>query len=1059
MEHTLRPDGTPHARRGRLRSRPTRPVHPQMSQAPDTTARLDALLDATETGEWEWDFTTGEITWSPTLGPLHGKPRGWAPGNYEEWRALIHPEDFPALEEAARRARSTGAGYEIEFRATVPDGSLRWLWTRAEVVRNGEGRLVGVTRDVTDRRRRDDSERFIAGASQVLLATTSADAALQQLCELAVAEVADWCLVQQVSKTHPADVLAVAHRDPALTPGVRALHEGERLPENGAEESRASVISTGTTAYVVLPEVGTELVAPVLSEGGNVTALLVLGNAPGSRRLDEYDVALAEALGRRTAVALERLRLLEAERGAARRTEALQRVGALLSAAATAEDVLRVAIEAGLATIGAAGGSIAYPQRGAAAMRRVTAGYSPLDAAGTWETVPLDADLPGPEAARTGAAVWLADRADAERQFPLLREVFAHTPWGSMCALALPVGVRRGFFVAFFDHPREFGPDDRAFTEAIVTLCAQALERARLLDETAHARDVARRLQVLTAALSAAATPDDVCAAVLSGGMEAIGADGVLVYLREGDEVRLVASVGYDDEISAGWASIPAHAPVPVNDVLESGETVIFSSPDEAKRRYPILARIPERHGARPSILVPIGGNPTAGVLCTGFAPGHEVEDDDVVFVQAVGRLCAQALERARLLEAERVTSERLERLQAVTALLGSAMTVDEVARIVVHEGVAAVDAAAGALVLALDDGTLETVSAVGYSDDVLELYRRFSPTDPVVAARVYREGRPLWIESLEQMEAGYPAHELMLDAHLESEAFVPLTLAGGTLGVLMISFEGARPLGRDERQLLLTLGRQCAQAVANARVFERDHRIAEQLQRALLPRSLDVPYQGCVAVRYLSGSTEADVGGDWYDLALRPDGRLGGSVGDVAGKGVLAASRMGQLRTVQRAHSLDGLSPSGVVSRLNGLVEATDSFLATMVAFDLDQESGELRHCSAGHLPPVLLTVDGRCDFLSGGESLPLGVGDDTPYEEARTILEEGDVVLFYTDGLVERRGLGIDDALGRLCEAVVRFHGCSPEELLDGLLDDLIGDRVLQDDVALLALQRTSG
>jgi len=190
MEHTLRPDGTPHARRGRLRSRPTRPVHPQMSQAPDTTARLDALLDATETGEWEWDFTTGEITWSPTLGPLHGKPRGWAPGNYEEWRALIHPEDVPALEEAARRARSTGAGYELEFRATVPDGSLRWLWTRAEVVRNGEGRLVGVTRDVTDRRRRDDSERFIAGASQVLLATTSADAALQQLCELGLETMA-----------------------------------------------------------------------------------------------------------------------------------------------------------------------------------------------------------------------------------------------------------------------------------------------------------------------------------------------------------------------------------------------------------------------------------------------------------------------------------------------------------------------------------------------------------------------------------------------------------------------------------------------------------------------------------------------------------------------------------------------------------------------------------------------------------------------------------------------------------------------------------------------------
>jgi GAF domain-containing protein len=1030
-----------------------------MTQAPHTTERRDALLEATQTGEWEWDFATGEIAWSATLGPLHGKPRGWSPDDYEEWKSLIHPEDVSALDEAAQEARATGAGYELEFRALVPDGSIRWLWTRAEVVREGEGRLVGLTRDVTDRRRRDDAERFIARASQVLLATTSADAALQQLCDLAVAEVADWCLVQQVTETRPAGVLALAHRDPGRSDAIRLLHEGDRLREDGRDEPRASVIATRTTARAVLAELGTELVAPVLSEGGHVTALLVLGNGPASRSLDEHDVALAEALGRRAAVALERLRLLDAERGAARRTEALQRVGALLSAAATAEDVLHVAIEIGLATIGASGGSIAYPERHASVMRRVTAGYSPEDAAGTWETVPLETDLPGPEAARTGTAVWLGDRAAAERRYPLLAEVFSHTAWGSLCALPLPVGVRRGFFVAFFDHPREFGADDRAFTEAIVTLCAQALERARLFDEASHARDVARRLQGLTAALSAAATPDDVCAAVLSSGARAIGADGVLLYLREGAVATLAASVGYDDEIQAGWTAIPTDAPVPVTDVLETGDTVVFASPDDAKRRYPVLATIPERHGARPSVLVPmtVGGART-GVLCTSFAPGHEVDDDDVAFVQAVGRLCAQALERARLLVAERVTSERLERLQAVTTLLGSAITVDEVARIVVHEGVAALDAAAGALVLAAD-GMLETVSAVGYSDEVLDLYRRFSPTDAVVAARVYREGRPLWIGSLAEMEARYPPQELAVDPHLESEAFVPLTLAGGVLGVLMISFEGSRALGHDERELLLTLGRQCAQAVANARLFERDHRIAEQLQLTLLPRSLDVPQPDCVAVRYLSGSAEADVGGDWYDLALRPDGRLGGSVGDVAGKGVLAASRMGQLRTVQRAHSVDGLSPSAVVSRLNGLVEATDSFLATMVAFDLDQETGELRHCSAGHLPPVLLTAEGRCEFLTGGESMPLGVGADTPYEESRTILEPGDIVLFYTDGLVERRGLAIDEALARLCEAVARFHGCDPEELLDGLLVDLIGDRVLSDDVALLALQRTGG
>ena len=92
-----------------------------MSGTSDTTSRLDALLEATQTGEWEWDFSTGDITWSPTLGPLHGKPRGWAPRDYEEWSALIHPDDFPALDEAAQRARST-RGW---IRARVPSGRSR----------------------------------------------------------------------------------------------------------------------------------------------------------------------------------------------------------------------------------------------------------------------------------------------------------------------------------------------------------------------------------------------------------------------------------------------------------------------------------------------------------------------------------------------------------------------------------------------------------------------------------------------------------------------------------------------------------------------------------------------------------------------------------------------------------------------------------------------------------------------------------------------------------------------------------------------------------------------
>jgi GAF domain-containing protein len=1022
-------------------------------------SRLEALLDATQTGQWEWDFASGRIAWSPGLGPLHGRPRGWEPASYDEFRELIHPEDWPALDQAARRARTEGAGYELEFRVVMTDGALRWLWTRAEVVQEGEGRLVGVTRDVTERRRRDDAERFIAAASQLLLATTSADEALQRLCELAAGEVADWCLVQQVAGGAPGDVLAVAHRDPALAQTIRDLHERTSIVAAG-DDPRRLVIETAQSAAAPSLEPGGEMIAPVLSAGGAVTALLVLGMLPGGRALDEHDAALAEALGRRTAVALERLRLLEAERRSARRTEALQRVTARLSAAARAEDVLRVAIEDGLATIGASGGSIAYPERGTARMRRVTAGYSPADAESPWASVPFDADLPGPEAARTGMPLWLEDREAAEHRFPLLAEVFAHTPWTSLCALALPAGARNGFFVAFFTGQREFDADDRAFTEAIVTLCAQALERARLLDETARAHGVADRLQAVTAALSAAATRDDVGAAAVGAGLEATGADGALVYVREDGAARLVASAGYDAETTAGWTLIPGGTDVPAMRVLERGETIVFASPDEAKERYPLIAGIRAQRGARPSVLAPMTvGGTTLGVLCTSFGPQHVLDEDDVTFVESIARLCGQALERARLLEAERVISERLARLQAVTALLGSALTVDEVARIVVHECVAAVGGAAGALVVDRDDGSLETVRAVGYSDELLDLYQRFLPTDAVVAARVYRERVPYWVESLEQMETAYPEQELALDPHLQAEAYVPLLVAGPPIGVLLVSFEGPRRLSDDERELLLTLGRQCAQALANARAFEREHRIAVELQRALLPGALVVPGSVSVAVRYYSGSAEADVGGDWYDVASRPDGRVGGSVGDVAGKGVLAASRMGQLRTAQRAHSLEGLSPAAVVARLNALVEATESFLATVVAFDLDPVTGELRYCVAGHLPPLVCRAGGECTLLRGDGSLPVGVDARTPFTEQAVVLGPGDAALFYTDGLVERRGRDLEAGLSLLTEAVGAYRGTSLDGLVDDVLGRLVEPRDLRDDVVLLALRRTAG
>ena len=156
-------------------------------------------------------------------------------------------------------------------------------------------------------------------------------------------------------------------------------------------------------------------------------------------------------------------------------------------------------------------------------------------------------------------------------------------------------------------------------------------------------------------------------------------------------------------------------------------------------------------------------------------------------------------------------------------------------------------------------------------------------------------------------------------------------------------------------------------------RVYEREHRVAETLQRSLLPEKLPDIEGVTLAARYLPAGAGAAVGGDWYDAAELPDGRVALVVGDVVGHGLRAAAVMGQLRNAFRAYSITDTSPAEIVARLNRLVTTGDEgVMATVLYLALDRDTGEVSYASAGHPPPLLLTPDGP-RYLEGG---PLGAG-----------------------------------------------------------------------------------
>ena len=189
----------------------------------------------------------------------------------------------------------------------------------------------------------------------------------------------------------------------------------------------------------------------------------------------------------------------------------------------------------------------------------------------------------------------------------------------------------------------------------------------------------------------------------------------------------------------------------------------------------------------------------------------------------------------------------------------------------------------------------------------------------------------------------------------------------GRALGELLLA--GEFGTGGVEADAVLTqLAQVASTRLENALLYEHEHRVAETLQRSLLPETLpDLPGAELAAL-YLPGSSEASVGGDWYDALALGDDTVALVIGDVVGKGVKAASSMGQLRNAVRAYLLEGYGPAETLVRVNRLVDTLGGSFATLLIVLVELESGRIRYSSAGHPPALVVTPDGSTRWLDQG-------------------------------------------------------------------------------------------
>ncbi|MEU3183591.1 GAF domain-containing SpoIIE family protein phosphatase [Streptomyces sp. NPDC006923] len=335
--------------------------------------------------------------------------------------------------------------------------------------------------------------------------------------------------------------------------------------------------------------------------------------------------------------------------------------------------------------------------------------------------------------------------------------------------------------------------------------------------------------------------------------------------------------------------------------------------------------------------------------------------------------------------------------------------------------------------------------------------------------ARALRGAGPLLLSdfSAPEEEAGADAlHLLELQTFRQLGAnhavLVPLRARRQVLGVLTLVRNGPDcPDTMDSQEqpaLVEELAHRVAMAVDNAHLHAQIAHTAERLQRSLLP---DLPRDGPldIAARYDPARASAEIGGDWYDAFLLPDGALALIIGDVTGHDLKAAVSMSQMRNMLRGIACDRKEPPGkILARLdaaNEILYPAQTLTCLYALVTKPEAEGEwlLHYAAAGHPAPLLVTRTGDTRFLTAGRSLLLGAAPDTIRPDGVESLPPGSTVLLYTDGLIERRSETLDDGMTRLRQHAAALARAPLETFCDELMTGL--GETSTDDIALIAVR----
>lgn len=677
-------------------------------------------------------------------------------------------------------------------------------------------------------------------------------------------------------------------------------------------------------------------------------------------------------------------------------------------------------------------------------------------------------------------------------------------------AIAAPLRVSDqllGVLVLAHSTSGRFGAEARLMTATFASYAAVAIENTRLYEAAHEQAWVSTVLLQVSEATQSLTNLAELLATVVRITPMLVGVKGCALYMLDEDGVFVpAAAYGFEPEQQMEverWRFAPGDIPAFDRLIEEKAPIAIHRTEGD-----PLLASIfqgsdPEQPGlAEWLVLAPLlARGEVLGAMLVEYSSGtadnaEGLFEERLSILQGIAHQTATAVENIRLFKSQQeeayVSVALLQVAQAVVSSNDLQETLGAIVRITpILVGVRRT------LIFLWDPDYQVFRLAEGYGIDRTAEGEQFTPEEFPLLEAVRRWDTLVAIPLAEPSTdvpdawAQLPAPERdEIDGFLEHESCLllafPLSIKGSVLGVLLV--EEPEPLVQDvltgsgglrrlrEKRLEITTGisQQAAMAIQNDLLqremvererLEREFQLAREIQRTFLPSEMpDLPGWD-MAVRW---RTAREVGGDFYDFFELPGGRLGIVIADVADKGMPAALFMTLVRTLVRAQVQETDSPGAVLERVNDILlpDARQGMFVTIVYAVLSLETGELRYANAGHNPPLIKRrADGPVELLHRG-GMALGVMENTIIEERQVVLEPGDLLVLYTDGLTEAfaedgRMFGLEGLQKAIAEANGSDEGGSGDtatvlDAVERALSEFVGNHPRADDLTLLALRR---